>query len=147
MVPMNVDVSSAAAVDEERRYSSEAMAIAATRSETRRDLVLNPARAEMIRRLVGELKPVLNLANALDVGCGTGSGAQAMQGCGLYVRGFDARMKNIIAARERFREFHSGRQRWKIPTSRGWERSTWCCAWGCCSGWRIRCWRSGTCAR
>jgi SAM-dependent methyltransferase len=101
MVPMNVDVSSAA-VDAGRSDSDDAMAIAASRSERKRDLVLNRARAEMIRRLVGELKPALNLANALDVGCGTGSGAQAMQGCGLYVRGFDARMKNIIAARERF---------------------------------------------
>lgn len=101
MVPMNVDVSSAA-VDAGRGDSDDAMAIAASRSERKRDLVLNRARAEMIRRLVGELKPALNLANALAVGCGTGSGAQAMQGCGLYVRGFDARMKNIIAARERF---------------------------------------------
>jgi FkbM family methyltransferase len=77
-------------------------AAAVERRETRRELELHAARCEMTRRVVGELKAEMGLANALDAGCGTGSGTQALQKCGLYVRGFDASMANVVEARERY---------------------------------------------
>jgi hypothetical protein len=52
-------------------------------------------RGETIRRVVAELKPEMMLANALDAGCGVGFFAQALQECGLYVRGFDGRLENV----------------------------------------------------
>jgi len=60
------------------------------------------ARGETIRRVVAQLKPEMMLANALDAGCGVGFFAQALQECGLYVRGFDGRLENVVEARRRF---------------------------------------------
>jgi 2-polyprenyl-3-methyl-5-hydroxy-6-metoxy-1,4-benzoquinol methylase len=50
----------------------------------------------------------MNLANALDAGCGVGFFAQALEECGLYVRGFDGRLENVVEARRRFPRFPFG---------------------------------------
>ncbi len=60
------------------------------------------ARAEMIRRVAGRLKPSMGLATALDAGCGVGFFSQTLAECGLSVRGFDGREENIAEARKRF---------------------------------------------
>ncbi|HKN74646.1 MAG TPA: FkbM family methyltransferase [Candidatus Acidoferrum sp.] len=63
---------------------------------------LTAARAETIRRVVSQLKPVLRLDTALDAGCGVGFFSQTLEKCGLHVCGFDGREENIIEARKRF---------------------------------------------
>jgi len=65
-------------------------------------LELIRARGDTIRHVVDELKPALSLANALDTGCGVGFFTEALHECGLYVRGFDGRLENVIEARRRF---------------------------------------------
>ena len=60
------------------------------------------ARAETIRRVVGRLNPVFQLASALDAGCGVGFFSKTLDECGLNVCGFDAREENIAEARKRF---------------------------------------------
>jgi FkbM family methyltransferase len=52
--------------------------------------------------VVAQLKPEMLLANALDAGCGVGFFAQTLQECGLFVRGFDGRLENVVEARRRF---------------------------------------------
>jgi FkbM family methyltransferase len=84
------------------RSDGNAIAIAVTPFDQRHYLELIRARGETIRRVVTDLKPALNLANALDVGCGVGFFAQDLYNCGLYVRAFDGRLENIIEARKRF---------------------------------------------
>jgi FkbM family methyltransferase len=63
---------------------------------------LTAARAEMIRRVVGKLKPAFRLERALDAGCGVGFFSQTLEKCGLNVCGFDGREENIVEARKRF---------------------------------------------
>ena len=63
---------------------------------------LTAARAEMIRRVVGKLKPALRLERAVDAGCGVGFFSQTLEKCGLSVCGFDGREENIAEARKRF---------------------------------------------
>jgi FkbM family methyltransferase len=60
------------------------------------------ARAEMIRRVAGKLKPAMGLATALDAGCGVGFFSQTLAECGLSVHGFDGREENVAEARKRF---------------------------------------------
>jgi FkbM family methyltransferase len=60
------------------------------------------ARGETISKVVTALKPALGLANAVDAGCGVGFFAQLLHECGLYVRGFDGRLENVVEARKRF---------------------------------------------
>ena len=52
------------------------------------------ARAETLRRLLGKLKPALNLSTALDAGCGVGLLSQTLQDCGLAPGGFYGRSRN-----------------------------------------------------
>lgn len=73
-----------------------------TAFDQRHYLQLIRARGETIRRIVTQLKPALHLANALDAGCGLGFFSQVLHDCGLFVRGFDARMENVVEARSRF---------------------------------------------
>ncbi len=70
--------------------------------DKRHYLKLIQARGETIGRVVAALKPALGLANAVDAGCGVGFFAQVLHDCGLYVRGFDGRMENVVEARKRF---------------------------------------------
>jgi FkbM family methyltransferase len=60
------------------------------------------ARAETIRRVVGKLKPLFQLATAVDAGCGIGFFTQTLEQCGLMACGFDGREENILEARKRF---------------------------------------------
>ena len=60
------------------------------------------ARGETIRRVVGELQPVLGLSTAIDVGCGVGFFSETLRKSGLSVGGFDGRRENILEARARF---------------------------------------------
>jgi FkbM family methyltransferase len=60
------------------------------------------ARAETIRRVVGKLKPLFQLATAVDAGCGIGFFTQTLEECGLMACGFDGREENILEARKRF---------------------------------------------
>lgn len=60
------------------------------------------ARGETIRRVISELKPVLWLATALDVGCGIGFFSEILRQCGLSVGAFDGREENVMEARRRF---------------------------------------------
>jgi FkbM family methyltransferase len=76
--------------------------ISLTVFDRRHYLKLIQARSETIRRVVTGLRLALGLANALDAGCGVGFFAQVLHECGLYVRGFDGRMENVMEARKRF---------------------------------------------
>ncbi len=63
---------------------------------------LMEARGETMRRLVEELKRILNLATALDAGCGVGFFAKTLHDLGLRVCGFDGRSENVEEARRRY---------------------------------------------
>ncbi|HME11615.1 MAG TPA: FkbM family methyltransferase [Candidatus Acidoferrum sp.] len=65
-------------------------------------LRLVEARGETMRRLLKKLIPALQLATAVDVGCGVGFFSQMLRECGLQVRGFDGRSQNVAEARARF---------------------------------------------
>lgn len=67
-------------------------------------LRLVEARGETMRRLLAKLIPAMQLSTALDSGCGVGFFSAMMQECGLQVRGFDGRSKNVAEARARFPE-------------------------------------------
>jgi FkbM family methyltransferase len=82
--------------------SDNAVSLMLTPFDKKHYLQLIRARGDTIRRVIEELKPRLNLANALDAGCGVGFFAQALVDCGLYVRGFDGRLENVVEARRRF---------------------------------------------
>ena len=60
------------------------------------------ARGETIHRTVTRLKTVVELLNAVDVGCGVGFFSQTLVECGLNVCGFDGREENVAEARHRF---------------------------------------------
>ena len=79
-----------------------AISLALTAFDKRHYLELIRARGDTIRRVAAQLKPEMSLANALDAGCGVGFFAQALEECGLYVRGFDGRLENVVEARRRF---------------------------------------------
>lgn len=65
-------------------------------------LKLIEARGATISSVVRRLKPLLGLTTALDAGCGMGFFSQTLRQCGLSVGGFDARMENVLEARNRF---------------------------------------------
>jgi hypothetical protein len=88
MSPLNAPVS--ASLEARPRAEANAVTISLTAFDRRHYLKPIQARGETIRRVVAGLKPALGLANALDAGCG------------LYVRGFDGRMENVVEARKRF---------------------------------------------
>jgi FkbM family methyltransferase len=70
--------------------------------DTREYHKLTEARGETLRRVILQLKPALNLSNALDAGCGVGFFSQMLAECGLNVCGFDGRADNAAEARRRF---------------------------------------------
>jgi FkbM family methyltransferase len=84
--------------------AQETIAITLTPFDQRHYLKLIKARGETIRRVVMRLKPALQLATALDAGCGVGFFTQTLEECGLAARGFDGREENIKEARRRFPE-------------------------------------------
>jgi FkbM family methyltransferase len=84
------------------RADANTFTLSLTPFDRRHYLKLIQARGETIRRVVKALKPALGLANAVDAGCGVGFFAQILHDCGLYVRGFDGRMENVVEARKRF---------------------------------------------
>jgi FkbM family methyltransferase len=85
-----------------QRADAHTSAISLTPFDRGHYLKLIQARGETIGRVVTALKPALGLANAIDAGCGVGFFAQILHDCGLYVRGFDGRMENVVEARKRF---------------------------------------------
>jgi FkbM family methyltransferase len=84
------------------RADANTFTISFTPFDRRHYLELIQARGETIRKVVKALKPALALANAVDAGCGVGFFAQVLHDCGLYVRGFDGRLENVVEARKRF---------------------------------------------
>ncbi len=65
-------------------------------------LNLIEARGETIRRMVNELRSVLELSTALDAGCGVGFFSEILQDAGFNVHAFDGRIENVEEARSRF---------------------------------------------
>ena len=103
MTATNARVQVVASVPRLREQKNRSItAITLTPFDQRHYQKLIQARGETIRRVVTQSKPVLELANGLDVGCGVGFFSQILQECGLYTRGFDARMENVVEARSRF---------------------------------------------
>lgn len=60
------------------------------------------ARAQLIRRVLGRLKPSIRMETALDAGCGVGFFSKTLVDLGLSACGFDGREDNIAEARRRF---------------------------------------------
>jgi SAM-dependent methyltransferase len=112
MIPMNAPVSSPSSMsprispssvsDSNAKGSDHTMSLTLTAFDKKPYLQLIRAQGNTIRGVVDELKPQLNLANALDAGCGVGFFAQALHECGLDVCGFDGRLENVVEARRRF---------------------------------------------
>lgn len=65
-------------------------------------VALVAARGDTIRRLVPQLKKVLQISTALDVGCGLGFFAQILSENELKVLGIDGRQVNVNEARHRY---------------------------------------------
>ena len=63
---------------------------------------INDSRKEFLERLLPSLIDSLNLRTALDVGCGIGFFSSCLANMNLSVKAFDARVENIIEARERY---------------------------------------------
>jgi FkbM family methyltransferase len=82
--------------------TEKATEIPRTVFDQRHYLRLIEARGETIRRVVSELKPVLQLSTALDAGCGVGFFARILQEAGLNVHAFDGRLENVEEACRRF---------------------------------------------
>jgi SAM-dependent methyltransferase len=89
-------------LEQDRPEKRSSTTITLTPFDRRHYQKLIEARGETIRRVVTQVKPALELANALDVGCGIGFFSQILYECGLYTRGFDGRMENVVEARKRF---------------------------------------------
>ena len=62
---------------------------------------LNRAREAVVSRLLGELKPALNLETAVDVGCGLGHFSGYLKSLGLNVLAVDGREQNVEEAQRR----------------------------------------------
>ncbi len=62
---------------------------------------LNSARAEVVSRLLAELKTPLNLQTAVDVGCGLGYFSALLSSHDLDVVGVDGRLQNVEEAQRR----------------------------------------------
>src|SRR5262249_31737188 len=69
---------------------------------------LNEARGAVVRQLLSELRPMLNLQTAVDVGCGLGYFSGLLHSLGLGVTAIDGRRENVEEAQRRFPEipFH-----------------------------------------
>lgn len=91
-----------AALEMDAQEGVQAVAITLTQFDQGHYLKLIKARGETIRRIVSELKPELELATAIDAGCGVGFFTRILEECGLAAGGFDGRMENVAEARNRF---------------------------------------------
>jgi SAM-dependent methyltransferase len=63
---------------------------------------LNTARETVVRDLVQQLRGILPLATAVDIGCGVGYFSSVLDSTGLKVLGLDAREQNVLEARRRY---------------------------------------------
>lgn len=63
---------------------------------------LNVARETVVRDLIPQLKAVLPLTTAVDIGCGVGYFSNVLRSLGLHVLGLDAREENVLEARRRY---------------------------------------------
>ena len=63
--------------------------------------LLNRARGDVVRKLLGELKGPLGLQTAIDVGCGLGYFSQFLKSLGLDVTAIDGRQHNVDEAQRR----------------------------------------------
>lgn len=88
--------------DAERTEDANSVTLTLTPFDQKHYRALIEARGETIRRVVGELKPFLELTTALDAGCGIGFFSDILRQRGLSAGGFDAREENIREARRRF---------------------------------------------
>jgi FkbM family methyltransferase len=84
------------------KQSSTHLSLKLTTFDQRHYRSLIAARTETIRRVMGKLKPLFQLATGLDVGCGVGFFTNALDQSGLAVCGFDGREENVLEARKRF---------------------------------------------
>lgn len=64
--------------------------------------LLNRARGDVLRALLGELKVLVNLQTAVDVGCGLGYFSGLLQSLGFDVTAVDGRQENAAEAARRF---------------------------------------------
>jgi SAM-dependent methyltransferase len=64
--------------------------------------LLNRARGDVVTRLLGQLKPELDLENAIDVGCGLGHFSGLLNSLGFHVIGVDGRAENVNESARRF---------------------------------------------
>ncbi len=63
---------------------------------------LNSSRAEVVKRLLSELKEKLGLRTAIDIGCGVGYFAGLLRNLGFEITAVDGRQENVEEARRRF---------------------------------------------
>jgi len=63
---------------------------------------LNRSRGEVVASLVGELRNELELKTAIDIGCGLGYFASALQSLGFQVSAIDGRHENVAEAQRRY---------------------------------------------
>jgi 2-polyprenyl-3-methyl-5-hydroxy-6-metoxy-1,4-benzoquinol methylase len=62
---------------------------------------LDRARGEVVSRLLAELKPMLNLQTAVDVGCGLGYFSGFLRSLGMQVTAVDGREENVEETQRR----------------------------------------------
>lgn len=101
---MSTIEASSAIGNEAERSAAEICTINLSSFDQRRYRDLVAARRETIRRVVGKLKPVLQLASGLDAGCGVGLLSRTLAEDGLNVCAFDGLLENIAEARRRYPE-------------------------------------------
>lgn len=63
---------------------------------------LNAAREATVRELIPQLKRLMPIATAVDIGCGVGYFSDVLHSLGLKVLGLDAREQNVLEARRRY---------------------------------------------
>ncbi len=63
--------------------------------------LLNRARGDVVRALLGELKGPLGLQTVIDVGCGLGYFSGFLSSLGFDVTGVDGRQQNVVEAQRR----------------------------------------------
>jgi 2-polyprenyl-3-methyl-5-hydroxy-6-metoxy-1,4-benzoquinol methylase len=111
--------------------------------DQRHYLNLIRARGETIRRVMAELKPILNPETALDAGCGVGFFAQILHDQGLDAHGFDGRLENVIEARKRFPKIPFAEWDVEDPEIARLGEFDLVLCFGLLYHLETRCWRSG----